>query len=223
MKQPGKISLRQLWFGFAERILPTKERKPAAAPPIKAAPVRAPEAAPAPAPALQPPTNLIGRDLKLEKQCRDWLAELGLHEGSMKVQVIWNAKLRSTAGYAKWPQWQVELNPRLVEFEGQVDRTLRHELAHLIAYARASRRRIEPHGPEWQKACADLGIPDETARHTLPLPRSTQARQHIYVCPACGFQVERVKKFRRHTACLHCCKKHAGGRFDARFQFVLQK
>jgi SprT protein len=165
--------------------------------------------------------SLRGRDAKLETESRRWLLSLGLTEGAGKVQVVWNAKLRSTAGYARWPQWLVELNPRLVEFDGQVDRTLKHELAHLIAYARAGRRRIEPHGLEWRQACADLGIPDESARHTLPLPRTKQQRKFVYACPACQTIVERVKRFRRHTACLACCRKHNRGAFDPRFQFVL--
>lgn len=165
--------------------------------------------------------SLRGRDAKLEAESRRWLLSLGMDDGAGKVQVVWNAKLRSTAGYARWPQWLVELNPRLVEFEGQVDRTLKHELAHLIAYARAGRRRIEPHGLEWRQACADLGIPDESARHTLPLPRTKQQRKFVYACPACQMIVERVKRFRRHTACLACCRKHNRGAFDPRFQFVL--
>jgi len=162
-----------------------------------------------------------GRDAVLEKQARDWLDRLGLHEGAMKLRVEWNRKLRSTAGYAKWPMWKVELNPLLAEFPGQVDRTLKHELAHLIAYARAGRKRIDPHGKEWRKACADLGIPDESARHTLPLPRSKQARNFTYQCPSCQVKVERVRKFQRHTACLACCRQHNHGRYDARFQFTL--
>lgn len=162
-----------------------------------------------------------GRDAVLEAEAREWLDRMGLHEGAMKLRVEWNRKLRSTAGYAKWPLWRVELNPRLAEFEGQVDRTLRHELAHLIAYARAGRKRIEPHGQEWREACALLGIPDESARHTLPLPRSKQVRNFSYQCPACGIVVERVRKFQRYIACLACCRKHTGGRYDPRFQFVL--
>jgi predicted SprT family Zn-dependent metalloprotease len=214
-------SLRQLLFSFVDTIA-QKRSGPRAR--VKPKPVAVlPEPASVQVHEVPMGTTLMGRDLRMERQCKEWLTTLGLHEGSMKVQVIWNAKLRSTAGYAKWPQWQIELNPRLVEFEGQVERTLKHELAHLIAYARANRRRIEPHGAEWRRACADLGIPDESARHTLPLPRTTQTRKFTYHCPSCSVEVERVRKFRQRTACLHCCKKHAGGRFDSRFQFELRK
>ncbi|MCE9520441.1 MAG: SprT-like domain-containing protein [Verrucomicrobia bacterium] len=162
------------------------------------------------------------RDAALETQAREWLIGLGLDEGAKCVRVEWNARMRSTAGYAKWPQWVVELNPRLKEFDGQIERTLKHELAHLIAYARAGRRRIKPHGAEWRRACVDLAIPNERVSHTMPLPRHKQRRKYSYVCPACGTSAERVRKFKRHSACLACCKKHNGGRYDARFQFVMK-
>ncbi|MEI6534612.1 MAG: SprT family zinc-dependent metalloprotease [Verrucomicrobiaceae bacterium] len=179
----------------------------------------------APVRSIDPPaiTSARKRDHALEKQACHRLIELGLTDGAKNLRVEWNSRMRSTAGYARWPQWRVDLNPRLTEFDGEVERTLLHELAHLIAYARANRRRIQPHGAEWRRACADLGIPDESARHTLPLPRSKQTRKFSYSCPSCGHSVERVRKFKRHSACLTCCKKHNQGRFDARFQFVLKK
>lgn len=87
--------------------------------------------------------------------------------------------------------------------------------------APTGRRRIKPHGREWRAACADLGIPDEKACHRLPLPRNAVERKLTYACPACQTTVQRVRKFRRPTACLHCCNRHAGGRYDGRFRLVL--
>jgi hypothetical protein len=89
-----------------------------------------------------------GQAKDLEKQAAQWLKQLGMADLIPKLTVTWNARLTSTAGYASYPSWRIELNPRLVDFEGQVDRTLRHELAHLVAYQRAGKRRIEPHGDE---------------------------------------------------------------------------
>lgn len=164
-----------------------------------------------------------GRDAELEEQTRALLLALELPGVAKLVTVSWNARLRSTAGYARYPSWAIELNPKLREFEGQVDRTLKHELAHLIAYHRAGRRRIEPHGKEWRLACADLGIAGEAAHHRLPLPRKVVARKLTYACPACQTEVPRVRKFRRPTACLHCCNKHNGGQYDGRFRLALVK
>lgn len=161
------------------------------------------------------------RDETLESQAREWLEALQLPGGAKLVTVTWNARLRSTAGYARYPKWAVELNPLLRDFEGQVERTLKHELAHLIAYHRCGRRRIEPHGREWKLACADLGIPDEKAHHRLPLPRNEVERRLTYACPACQTRVHRVRKFRRPTACLTCCNRHASGRYDGRFRLVM--
>jgi SprT protein len=162
-----------------------------------------------------------GRDETLEAQSREWLHALELPGGAKLLTVSWNARLRSTAGYARYPKWAVELNPLLRDFEGQVERTLKHELAHLIAYHRSGRRRIEPHGREWRQACVDLGIAGEKAHHRLPLPRNEVVRKLVYACPACQTTVQRVRKFRRPTACLHCCNKHASGQYDGRFKLAL--
>lgn len=156
----------------------------------------------------------------LEEMCREWLMELELSGAAKLVKVMWNARLKSTAGYASFPAWRIELNPRLLEFEGQVVQTLKHELAHLIAYHRAGRRRIDPHGQEWKMACACLGIAEEKACHQLPLPRARQKRTLAYRCQACGYVLHRVRRFRRPTACMSCCAKHSGGQFDGRFRFV---
>jgi len=72
--------------------------------------------------------------------------------------VSWNPRMQTTAGRAWWPDRMIELNPKLRECgEEEVWRTLKHELAHLMAYERNMRRRIDPHGPEWRAACVDLG------------------------------------------------------------------
>src|SRR2546423_1589085 len=52
-----------------------------------------------------------------------------------RVQVRWNSRMRSTAGVAHLSRSLVVLNPRLQQFgDLEIDRTLRHELAHLLAY-----------------------------------------------------------------------------------------
>lgn len=37
-------------------------------------------------------------------------------------------------------------------------------------------------------------------------------------CPGCGETVRRARRPRRALACASCCRRHAGGRFDARFR-----
>ena len=173
----------------------------------------------APAPLLV----VLGNDHLLEHQAREILTQLGAADLAKLVRVEWNARLCSAAGRAESRRQLISLNPRLREHDpAEVDRTLRHELAHLLAQFRAGRRRIAPHGAEWQKACHDLGIGDESRTHTLPFPVQRRTRRFVYQCPRCGKQFPRVREIRRAVACLECCRKFNGGQFDqsARLRLV---
>lgn len=153
--------------------------------------------------------------------CREWALTLGLQRLAENVVVCWNARMRSTAGRAWWPQRCIELNPKIQKIDPkQTVRTLLHELAHLVAYERAGRKRISPHGAEWRMACADLGIAGESVCHHLPLPRRKQAYRYLYVCSYCQRDFPRKRKITRAYACADCCKRHAQGRFDKRFLLV---
>lgn len=152
---------------------------------------------------------------QLELTARELLIALNLSD--VAVRVRWSHRLTTTAGLACAKRNLILLNPRLVQFgAAEIDRTLRHELAHLIARARAGRKRIATHGGEWQQACVELGIAGEPRCHFLPLPRK-QAK-FFYICPACERTLPRVRPIRRTVACLDCCRKHSSGRYDARFR-----
>ena len=157
----------------------------------------------------------------LEELARNLLLALGCHALAARVRVRWNPRMRTTAGTALATQALITLNPRLREFgEEEIERTLRHELAHLLAHHRAGRRRIAPHGPEWQRACRDLGLTDEKRCHDLPLPRRKMQPRHIYRCAHCAVEVRRVRPLRRASACLACCRQHNRGRYDPRFRLI---
>ncbi len=160
-------------------------------------------------------------DPSLTSRASDLLVQAGAPGVAQKVRVAWNSRLTTTAGMARYRENLVVLNPRLQDFRvEEIDRTLRHELAHLLAHARF-RRRIAPHGDEWQQASRDLGLHDEKRCHDLPLPRRTVARRHLYVCSHCATSYPRVRPIRRKVACLKCCRAHNRGRFHERF--VLRK
>ncbi len=110
-----------------------------------------------------------------------------------------------------------------VVVHNEIDRTLRHELAHLLAQFRVGRRRIAPHGPEWRQACRDLEIGDEARCHTLPFATKAYAVRFVYRCPNCKERFPRVRKIRRAIACLKCCRAHNRGEFDPRFRLRLMQ
>ncbi|MES2571616.1 MAG: SprT-like domain-containing protein [Verrucomicrobiota bacterium] len=170
--------------------------------------------------ATLPPQSSLSID-ELLKEASALLLKVGCPELADRLQVRWNPRMRSTAGMAFAAKALITLNPKLVAFgHEEVDRTLRHELAHLLAHHRYGRRRIAAHGPEWQAACIDLGLVDEKRCHNLPLPRRKMTRRHLYRCPGCGIEVPRVRPLRRKSACLACCRLHARGAYDERFRFI---
>ena len=158
----------------------------------------------------------------LETNARELLRINGAVRIAGELRVEWNPRLKTAAGRADYHEKLISLNPRLIEHPSEIDRTLRHELAHILAQFRAGRRRILPHGSEWRQACVDLGIADETRCHNLPFPARTYAARFVYRCPNCCQEFPRVRRVRRAVACLACCHKHNGGEFDLRFRLRLR-
>ena len=161
------------------------------------------------------------RHVDLESKTRELLRSLGAAKLAREIRVEWNPRMRSAAGRADYREKLISLNPLLKDHGDEMDRTMRHELAHLLAQFRVGRRRIAPHGPEWREACRDLGIADEARCHNLPFATKTYAARFVYVCPNCKEQFPRVRRIRRAVACLACCRKHNGGDFDPRFRLRL--
>lgn len=169
-------------------------------------------------PAKSPPPPK-GADAPLTARARELLRPLNCETLAVRVRVRWNPRMRTTAGLASYEQSLITLNPRLAQFgPGEIDKTLRHELAHLLAHHRTGRRRIAPHGAEWKKACRDLGLSNEKRCHDLPLPRRTLRARHLYRCPVCSEEIRRVRPFHRRVACLACCRAHNRGRYHEKFR-----
>jgi SprT protein len=162
------------------------------------------------------------RALSLQLQARQLLRSLGAAKLAREIRVEWNPRLRTAAGRADYREKLISLNPLLHDHgEDEIDRTLRHELAHLLAQFRAGRRRVSPHGPEWRQTCRDLGIGDEARCHKLPFATKVYRRRYVYSCPNCNERFPRVRRVRRAVACLACCRKYNGGDFDSRFRLRL--
>ena len=159
-------------------------------------------------------------EFDLVSDAKNLLRANGADRIAKEVRVKWNARLKTCAGRADYRQKLITLNPELMRHRGEIDRTLRHELAHLLAQFRAGRRPISPHGPEWRQACRDLGITDERRCHNLPFVR-TERRRHLYRCPKCWRDFPRVRRIHRSVACFACCRAYNRGKFDQRFRLRL--
>ncbi len=164
----------------------------------------------------------LTEDLLLENLVRELAQRAGCRGLTNTLGVYWNPRLKTTAGLACYERKAILLNPKLLEINiREVQKTLRHELAHFIAQYRAGRKKIAPHGLEWQLACRELGIPDETSCHNLPFKPRRLPHRHFYECRACGTIMGRVRPVKKQVACLRCCRKHNGGQYHDRFRFVV--
>ena len=168
------------------------------------------------------PADHTAETAVLLQTARQLLCSLGAKRIANQIRVEWNPRLKTAAGRADYGQKLISLNPRLVAHPEEIDRTLRHELAHILAqFRQRRRRRISPHGAEWQQACSELGIADEKRCHTLPFPAKRYAPRFVYRCPNCQRDFPRVRRIKRTVACLACCRARNGGEFDARFRLKL--
>ncbi len=214
--------LRQLDFELSGLVeLPPTGRAPRARRQVRAVaelPLSLFDTTAPPAPTTAPPRRGLLRDGDLTAESRSLVAALGLRSLAARIDVFWNTRLITTAGLAHHGASRIDLNPRLARFApDEPRRTLLHELAHLVAHGRAGERSIQPHGSEWRRACAELGIPGEKRCHNLPLARRLVRRKFAYRCLHCGTVVPRVRKLGRESACYPCCREHNNGRYSRRF------
>ena len=163
------------------------------------------------------------QDVDLEGKARQLLRISGAGRIATEIRVEWNPRLKTCAGRADYRSRLISLNPLLILHPAEIDRTFRHDLAHILAQFRAGHRRMLPHGIEWQQACRDLGVADEKRCHNLPFPASERARPYLYKCQNCKRDFPRVRRIKGAVACLACCRAHNGGEFDARFRLRLVK
>ena len=166
------------------------------------------------------PTRKKHRDPILEELCKMQLRQLGYCKLAETIQVCWQPRLRTTAGRASLKERIIELNPKLVAVSAsEVQRTLKHELAHILAQHKSGRTMKDVHGPEWQLACEELGIPGEHKCHTLALMKIQVKRKHKYQCPNCKRVLKRVKPISNPLACLKCAMKYNNGKYSPKFRF----
>src|SRR5438874_5678309 len=79
-------------------------------------------------------------DAELEKIARDLLRAHGATRIARELRIEWNSRLKTAAGRADYCQKLISLNPLLLEHSAEIDRTLRHELAHILPQDRKSTR-----------------------------------------------------------------------------------
>lgn len=128
----------------------------------------------------------------------------------------WNRRFRNLGGRIDCTRRRVELSAPHYEACGAaaIGVVLLHEMIHLSLF---EERRPFGHTPLFKSRSVALGMP--RIHHEMPLPDRLKGRRntHLYACP-CGAVIRSRIQFRAPRACAACCRRHAKGRYDARFQ-----
>jgi predicted SprT family Zn-dependent metalloprotease len=95
--------------------------------------------------------------------------------------------------------------------------TLEHEMLHLYLHVLG---KPSGHNTLFKEAARQLGI---RVFHANAYPKNRAPRhRYVYECPACARMVFRKRPQDRHAiACGVCCRRVAGGAWDARFTLKL--
>ena len=124
---------------------------------------------------------------ELESRVRELFAAWGaLDDGMAHVEVVWNSRLRTTAGRVFMKRLQIQLNPRLLaRVPERIDEVLAHEAAHLVTYRRHGSA-VSQHGGEWQGLMESAGFAG-AATHDFPIEGLQPRRSYfLHRCKGCG-------------------------------------
>ncbi len=130
-----------------------------------------------------------------------------------------NPYLRRLTGRITYSERLIEISEYHLRHYGFDDAvaTLEHELLHLYLY---SIGKPSGHNVLFKRFAQQLGI---RVFHSNPYPKNRQPRhRYVYECPACRRMVFRRRQHKAELACGVCCRREAGGAWDARFrlQFI---
>jgi len=99
----------------------------------------------------------------------------------------------AVAGRACYSRWMLKFNPDIYSRHQDdfSNRTVPHEIAHLIAYVLNAGKRPKPHGFEWQQVMIKLGVKDATRCHHYNIEGLARRRERPYIY-SCSCAVHRL-------------------------------
>ncbi|MEH0873490.1 SprT family zinc-dependent metalloprotease [Pectobacterium cacticida] len=116
----------------------------------------------------------------------------------------------SIAGTAWLQQWEIRLNPVLLQENQQafIDEVVPHELAHLLVFARFGR--VAPHGKEWRWMMENVLEVAAKRTHRFAI-QSVQGKTFIYRCDCQQHELtirrhNRVQRGETEYRCRRCGK-----------------
>lgn len=133
-------------------------------------------------------------------------------------RIIFNPFLRRLTGRITYSQRLIEISRFHYEHYGLRDAiaTLEHELLHLYLHRLGL---PSGHNDEFKRIARQKGI---RVYHENPYPKNRASPfRYLYECPQCGRIVFRSRPTGGRLACGVCCREHAEGDWDRRFELRL--
>jgi SprT-like protein len=134
-------------------------------------------------------------------------------------RIVFNPFLRRLTGRITYAQKLIEISRYHFTKYGMKDAvaTLEHELLHLYLHKLGL---PSGHNKNFKRLAAKKGI---RVFHANAYPRNrTSPYRYLYECPSCRRMVSRMRRVSgRALACGICCRAHAEGAWDSRFELLL--
>jgi predicted SprT family Zn-dependent metalloprotease len=136
-----------------------------------------------------------------------------------RYHIVFNPHLRRLTGRITYSLELIEISTYHFRQYGYDDAvaTLEHEMLHLYLHRLGM---PSGHTLPFKRLARTLGI---RVFHQNPYPKNRTLRhRYLYECPSCARLVfRRAHRAKAALACGVCCRAHARGAWDARFQLTL--
>jgi predicted SprT family Zn-dependent metalloprotease len=135
-------------------------------------------------------------------------------------RIVFNPFLRRLTGRITYGLKLIEISRYHYTKYGMKDAiaTLEHELLHLYLHKLGL---PSGHNKDFKRLAAKRGI---RVFHANAYPKNRpNPYRYLYECPCCGRMVSRMRRIsgQKGLACGICCRAHAEGTWDARFELAL--
>ena len=142
---------------------------------------------------IQPP-----RKYNIERNFLQEIADIMTDRLNIEpVKVVVSGKMRATRGFAYYKTRILKISASIANDVDVVDNTLRHEMAHFVAYDLFGH---QGHGPAWKHACVMTGA-NPKARYDIK--EASHLFKYMYVCPrGCMVGTFRIRKACERGMCV---------------------
>lgn len=140
------------------------------------------------------------------------LAAADLGKNIPEIEIIFDLSGRSAGMYcSRLKQRWIRYNPYIFAkyFDENFNNTIPHEVSHYLVDAVFGRKRIAPHGQEWQSMMKLLGSePETTHKFDLEGVPVKKQRRHLYRCGCRDhlLSTTRHNRSQRSRRNNYCCK-----------------